>query len=149
MLFADGAVTKTLVHKIFKYYDRNGDESLSLSELSYSQNADHLEKLAHICSLKNLLIFGQNTDLSKPIDLVTFYREFGAYLSYTLSALDGLDGSQLKSFVRQSSVFDFELKTCQWRNSGHDIQQCCSFASFIRNLLLVINIIFLLQSIFK
>ncbi|XP_067941279.1 follistatin-related protein 5-like [Watersipora subatra] len=68
---------RSLISNIFRYYDKDGDGLLTKAELSYAQKADHLENLAEICGLEDLLKYAPRTTAGNALDFTIFSLEFG------------------------------------------------------------------------
>lgn len=95
---------------MYSYYDRDSDGLISVDELSYSQAADHLEKLAHVCSLLDILVYSpvsQNV-AADSVDLNTFYREFGGFPFFALlsSAITDTDDYRFQILAINSLNFE-------------------------------------------
>ncbi|KAF6029634.1 FSTL5 [Bugula neritina] len=66
-----------VVSRMFQYYDRDSNNKISLEELIYAQKSDNLNRLAHICSLRDLIIYSPMASPTlSSIDRTTFYHEF-------------------------------------------------------------------------
>ena len=76
-MFTDTRSKKALISDMFEYYDRDHDGLISMKELSFSQTADHIETMAHICRLPDFLAHSSLNQGAEYIDLITFYDEFG------------------------------------------------------------------------
>ena len=68
---------RRLISHIFEYYDEDADGLLTRKELSDAQNSDHMEKLAMICSLTDLLLYHPWPVDNDHIALTAFNYEFG------------------------------------------------------------------------
>lgn len=82
----DPTAKASLVAAMFRYYDRDLDNIITQQELEYGQEADHLQSIAKICSLPELLIQdvggpGKVTELTE-LDLSGFYNVFSKYTEY-------------------------------------------------------------------
>lgn len=68
---------RALVSDMFDYYDGDQDGLISLKELSFSQTADHIESMVHICKLQDFITYGAMNQNTQYLDLIAFYDEFG------------------------------------------------------------------------
>ena len=76
----DTTAKRRLISNIYEYYDRDNNGLLTTAELTYAQKADHMETLAVICNLTDLIVFSPRAKGQDYIDIDGFNYEFGELL---------------------------------------------------------------------